>query len=167
MSHEQQSSVQRSIVRTESPPPSVLVQETVTITRDDALAAVGSLIDTMHEFRRIRDLSPQLKETLTEPMVIVLPPDKKMWLAQWAAVLGFDDVERWVERAAEDKQQHSWIKVGENPLLWSSRGPAAILDEMEQVLDVEGVNEAVRRRKLGVLVNQMRLYIPQTEPGHQ
>ncbi|KAM6476606.1 hypothetical protein HDV62DRAFT_402723 [Trichoderma sp. SZMC 28011] len=167
MSHEQQSSVQRLIVRTESPPPSVLVQETVNITREDALAAVGSLIDTMRAFRRIKDLSPQLKETLTEPMVIVLPPDMKMWLNVWAAFFGFDDIKRWLEEATEDKKQHSWIEVRENPLLWSRSGPTAILDEMEQVLDVEGVNEVARRRKLRALVNQMRPYIPQPESGHQ
>ncbi|KAH0523239.1 hypothetical protein TsFJ059_008274 [Trichoderma semiorbis] len=160
MSHEQQSSVQRLIVRTESPLPSVLVQETVTITREDALAAVGSLIDTMRDFRRIKDLSTPLKETLTEPMVIVLPPDMKMWLNVWAAFFGFDDIKRWLEGATEDKRQHSWIQVGENPLLWSGRGPTAILDEMRQVMNVEGVDEAARRRKMHLLIDQMQVYIP-------
>ncbi|KAL6816738.1 hypothetical protein V8C40DRAFT_269188 [Trichoderma camerunense] len=144
-----------------------MVQERMTITREDAVAAVSGLIYTIKNSAWDVNLNNKLKETLTEQMVIVLPAYIKEDLAIWAAQSRSTCVEAWLERATEDKQQHIWIEVRENPLLWSRRGPTAILDEMEQVLDVEGVNEAARRRKLRVLVNQMRLYIPQAEPGHQ
>ncbi|QYT03831.1 hypothetical protein H0G86_010779 [Trichoderma simmonsii] len=167
MTHEQQSTVANVITRTDPPSPSVMVRERMTITREDAVAAVSSLIDTIWNSPWDDNLNNKLRETLTEQMVIVLPADMKEELTTWARMFGSTCVEAWLERATEDKKQHSWIEVRENPLLWSRSGPTAILDEMEQVLDVEGVNEAARRRKLRALVNQMRPYIPQTEPGHQ
>ncbi|KAL5087475.1 hypothetical protein Trisim1_007871 [Trichoderma cf. simile WF8] len=167
MTHEQQSTVANAITRTESPVPSVMVRERMTITREDAVIAVRGLIDVIWNSAWDDKLNNKLRETLTEQIVIVLPADIKEELTTWARMSGSTCVKAWLERATEDKKQHSWIEVRENPLLWSRSGPTAILDEMEQVLDVEGVNEAARRRKLRALVNQMRPYIPQTEPGHQ
>ncbi|KAL6795972.1 hypothetical protein GGI42DRAFT_331607 [Trichoderma sp. SZMC 28013] len=160
MSHEPQATVQRSIIRTESPPTSVMVQERVIITREDAVAAVGGMIDTFNKSAWDDNQNNKLKETLTEQMIMVLPPEIKEDLIVWANMTGFLHVKDWVKRATEDKQQHSWIEMRENPLLWSRRGPAAILDEMKQVMNVEGVHEAARRRKMDLLIDQMKFYIP-------
>ncbi|KAK4075160.1 uncharacterized protein Triagg1_4824 [Trichoderma aggressivum f. europaeum] len=103
MSQEQQSSVKRSIVRTESPPPSVMVQEKMTITRENAIAAVGSLIDTINNSAWDVNQNNKLQETLAEQMVMVLPPEIKEDLAIWANRTRFIHVKDWVKRATEDK----------------------------------------------------------------
>ncbi|KAJ4857712.1 hypothetical protein T069G_08609 [Trichoderma breve] len=160
MTHEQQSTVTNVITRTDSPSPSVMVWERMTITREDAVIAVRGLIDTIWQSPWDVNLNNKLRETFTEQMVIVLPADIKEELTTWAKMSGSTCVEAWLERATEDKLQHTWIEVRENPLLWSRRGPTAILDEMRQVMDVEGVDEAARRRKMHLLIDQMQVYIP-------
>ncbi|KAL7893013.1 hypothetical protein HDV64DRAFT_283708 [Trichoderma sp. TUCIM 5745] len=94
----------------------------LSITREEALDTYGTLItDVLGDLiyvdpepaeepstEEYEDLSEQLRQTLTKPIIMVLPKSEKTHLLTWARSRGHEEIIQWIRAAKEDKEEHTW-----------------------------------------------------------
>ncbi|KAM0523806.1 hypothetical protein ACHAPE_001058 [Trichoderma viride] len=119
----------------------------VSIKRDEALAAVGNLIEWVSTaYINGREalkgaLSEQLQQELTEQMVIVLPKEQKTRLAFWAVIEQHNEISQWIRAAKQDKTEHTWTEEVVN-----QEDRMAALEEANQEL-MQSNKELIQKNK--------------------
>lgn len=128
----------------------------VSIKRDEALAAVGNLIEGVSAAyisgrEALKEaLSEQLQQALTEQMAIVLPKEQKTQLAFWALIEQHNEISQWIRAAREDKTEHTWTEEVASQEDWM-----AALEETNQELmrsnrELMQKNKELKKRNQGL-----------------
>ncbi|TFB00067.1 hypothetical protein CCMA1212_008136 [Trichoderma ghanense] len=129
-----------------------------TMTRKQAEAVIHPLLERLPSGGwRNDEVHQRLAATVTKQMVMVLTPEIRAALGEWAKKRDQPTILRWTEESAPlSVQQTEWTET-----------PAGeVLEDMMKLSDDPNLGHAVNRQKLQSLVHLLKLHFAQREENH-
>ncbi|KAL7806627.1 hypothetical protein V8C26DRAFT_439823 [Trichoderma gracile] len=128
------------------------------MTRKQAEAVIHPLLQRLPSGGwRNDEVHQRLAATVTKQMVMVLAPDIRAALGEWAKKRDQPTILRWTEESASLNVQQ---------IEWTETPAGEVLEAMMKLSDDPNLGLAVNRQKLQSLIRLLKLHLAQKGPNH-
>ncbi|KAK1240538.1 hypothetical protein MKX07_004566 [Trichoderma sp. CBMAI-0711] len=129
-----------------------------TMTRKQAEAVIHPLLERLPSGGwRNDEVHQRLASTVTKQMVMVLAPDLRATLGEWAKKRDQPTILRWTEESASLNIQQ---------IEWTETPAGEVLEDMMKLSDDPNLGNIVNRQKLQSLIRLLKLHLAQKGPHH-